>query len=706
MKKSVVSKGRNVKEAVAAARELFENDVHADVDIEIIAAESKGFLGISSRPAVVRLIAKLEEKAKMFIAETEKPEASSEAKGVPQPGLEAEAEQGLAPEPGQEQAVLLVSDASGKVWVKDGRIYCKDAPDKYPIVVPNEGIFFYKNGTRMEKATVIKEEDQLVVETEEKMREPEWDVTLSDDQLEAYLHVVPGYSLRRTLKDREPDYYVELEVSVRKELIPVELEAVMQRLDSLGVKAGLDFESIVRACQSEEEAVFVVARGIHPIPGTHGCFVPFKELEVKNQFKQRTDGTVDFREFQDIPSVERGQVLGLIQPPVQGKPGTSVTGNPVLPEEALPLIVVEGRGVEIVDGIKIVAMEAGQPVMKLDGRYASASIVPILTIPHDVSLKSGNVHYAGGVDVKGSVQDGMLVEAFHGVTIRGNVNMAKICAGHSIHIRHNVITSEIAAGKSNMPAQELNRMLEELLGQLNRMMQAMQQIMSITETKSKAADRNGLAFVINLLCGGKFKTVPRLIIHFCQKIKEEKGTLDKVWPALGEQLVKGFVTPHLSNMNSMKDVQALVKEAGDVYKAYAKDRLDPDCCVSASYVQNSKIYSAGHVEVVGKGVYHSKLYAEGAVRIEGYARGGEIYAGQGIAIREAGSRGGISTRLKVPRNREIIMDRVLEGTVVQIGVRTYTFAQEMEHVTVKLSEGGSSFVFGRSREANGWRVAR
>lgn len=100
------------------------------------------------------------------------------------------------------------------------------------------------------------------------------------------------------------------------------------------------------------------------------------------------------------------------------------------------------------------------------------------------------------------------------------------------------------------------------------------------------------------------------------------------------------------------------------------------------------MYSAGDIHIVGEGVYNSKLYGKGTIQIDGYVRGGEIYAGKGISIREAGSKGGIPTKIQVPKEQSIIINRALEGTVIQIGDRTHTFTLEMHFVRARLNENG------------------
>ena len=684
MGNSVVSKGKNVKEAVRTALEILEAS-SADVDIEIIEPESRGFLGLGGKPAVVRLTVKREKEAAPASPEPiDLLESMIERMELPEAAAFDEAAASRL-----EPVETAPEDLQGKVWVKDGRIHCRNAPDKYPIVIPNEGVKFYKNGERVEKTVVIAEGDRLSAEVRDEIREPGWDIKLNDDQLEAILEVTPGCRIRRKLKDRAPNNYVELDVEERKEPYPVDPEQAMRQAKEMGIVVGLDAEAVTLACGSEEAGSYVIARGVRPTPGMNGFLEPAKETDVKRGPKTRADGSVDFREVQQFPAVERGQVVAYVHPPEPGKAGISVRGKPVWPPEVHPIVVVEGKGVALVDKTVVVATEAGQPLIKLNGRYANVSIVPKLTVPHDVNLKSGNIRFAGAVEVLGTVQDGMTVEALGTVTVEGNANMANIVSGGSVLIRKNAITSDISAGKSSLLMQELNERLGELYEQLERVVRAMQQIMSISAYKASSVSRTGIGPLIKILCDGKFKGLPPLAVSFCNAVKADEKQLDGEWTALAERIYRHLVTPHLSELASIGEVQALAAAAGKLYRSTAVDEADPQCVLKACYLQNSKAYSAGNIHVAGEGAYNSKLYAKGIVHVDGYVRGGELYAGMGATVREAGAKGGIPTKLQAPEGQTIRIDRAMEGVTIQIGTKTHTFSRETERIVARLEKDGS-----------------
>ncbi|WP_186445966.1 FapA family protein [Paenibacillus cremeus] len=684
MSRSIVSKGKNVKEAVDRALNVLGTK-NSGVDIEIIETEYKGIiLGLGSKPAVVRVTLKQLNNAeehpehhlnlvKLLEMEINNIDFTEDSKSEEAVELK--------------QAAAIQEDLHGKVWVREGHIFCKDAPNKYPLVSPAQGVKLYKNNEAVEKTVIVSENDILTVELSDEERAPKWELLLSDNKMEALLKIVPGVRIYRRLKDAAPSNFIQLEVE--EKIIPIMIDSgsMMNEIRAIGIVHGVDYTEIARACTSDEAGTFIIAKGNPPTPGKNGCFLPIKEVTIKKGVMERPDGTVDYREIQEFPSVERGQVLGVIQPPMPGIPGQTTTNEFVPPPEALPLTVQEGRGVVLVeDGTKVVAIEAGQPDIKMIGTTAKISVVPKLVVGTDVSLQSGNVRYIGDVEVLGSVQDGMLVEAQGNILVHGSVFKSKIIAGNSVIIHKNAISSTISAGKSSMLEQELTGILGGVYNQLSQMMVAMHQIMSVSAFKVRTIDRTGLGPLLKILCDGKFKSVPPLIISLCNKIKTGKCELDPEWLSLAELLHQNFITPQASGLRSMYDLEVFLKKVEMVYKSAATEKEAVNCFIKASYLQNCELYSAGDIQIAGNGIYNSKLYAKGMIQLDGYVRGGEIFAEKGVKIREAGTKGGIPTKIQVPKDQTIMINCALEETVIQIGNKTHTFTRETQLVRARLDE--------------------
>ncbi|MDB5053306.1 MAG: hypothetical protein JWM44_1356 [Bacilli bacterium] len=688
MNKYIVSKGKTVKEAVNTALDLL-NAAHSDVDIEIIEPETKGILGIGAKPAVVRVTNRTIQNAANASFD---PVVSLES-------LKNIVESMEFPKENQVPSPVVVarkadeSDLFGKVWVRDGQIFSKDAPDKYPLVSPAKGMNLYQNEVLVEKTVIIGENDILQVELQDDKHDPTWELKISDNKMEAILKVTPGKVIRRKLKDMPPSNNIQLEVDERIIPIMIETGPIMDKLKGMGIVHGVEYSEIARACISEEAGSFIIAKGTPPTPGKHGYFEPVQEVEIKKGVKERSDGTIDYREIQEFPSADRGQLIGIVCPPIPGFPGLAVTNEYVFPPEVYPLSVNAGKGIVLVDGgTKVVATDAGHPEVKIKGQLAKISVIPKLTLGKDVDFQTGNVHFIGDIEVLGSVQDGMTLEAQGNVIIRNNVNMAKITAGNSIIIQNNVITSEITAGKSNLLKAEISQILGELIEQMKQMSNAINQLSTVSAFKVSSFARTGLGPLIKILCDGKFKSFHPLTMTVINKINSGAEGLGGEWLEFGEQMNNAYMKPHISNLQSIEDVVRMIKMAEELYASTQNPEPEENCFIKAGFAHNSQMYSSGNIIIVGQGIYNSKLHAGGFIEVDGFVRGGDIYASKGVRVGEAGAKGGIVTKITVPQSETIKIKAAMADTVIQIGTKTHRFMDLTFNVFARIDEDGQLII--------------
>jgi predicted RNA-binding protein Jag len=702
MEKSIISKGKNVQTAVDTALELLEV-TKRDVNIEIIEIESKGLLGIGSKPAVVRVTVNQAstDPGLTFgssVAGRMTPENTDPLEALHHVVDEWDSSRGnhplstnlyeaFAPPKSMEDGP---NSLLGKAWVLDGQIFCKDAPDQYALIRPSKGMVLYKNEEPVTKTVVINEDDILKVQIEDEIKETTWELKMDESKMQVTLFVTPGFLNRRRLKDHGASQYIELTVEEIKEPSPVEKKSVLAKLKELGVIFGIRFDELAKACETKESGTFVIACGEKPLSGTNGSMLPMYNTDSNSSLhpKERPDGTIDFREIREFPSVKQGQIVGVVKQPEPGKPGKTVTGEMVPPAPVFPATVVEGKGVALVEkGSKVVATEAGQPSIENRGTLFKVSIVPKLTHAKDVNLESGNIHFIGDVEITGSVQDGMLVEAEGNALIHDNVNMAKIRAKSSIIVHHNLISSELTAGKSNLVVTELSQILGDLVEQMKKLVGAIIQISQASAFKMTDFSKTGLGPLMIILLESKFKQFHRLTLSFLEKIEKGKSMLDEPWLEIGERLHKAFIQTHTSELKTVEDLIRLTQQAEELYE-FSMMPDEHSSFIRFDYAHNSLIHCSGDIAAVGQGCYNSKLFAGGVVQVDGFVRGGEIYAGKGAKIGEAGTNGGTFTRISVPRDQSIRIQRVTADTVIQIGTKAHKFTSKTSNVYARLNEEG------------------
>lgn len=677
MGETITSKGKTVKEALDLALTLL-NKKQSEVEIEILKHEEKGFLGIKSKPAVVKVTVKPSESEKI-----------EESKTIDSLILSDEINEYLdSSDSDMDDVEIRDIELEGKVWIIDGKVYCKDAKNMYPLIEPTKDVKVYKNGTLIHSTQVISQTDVIKVEIVNDEIPSTWEIKLSPDMLEAFLVVREGKKISRRLKDKQPSNYVRLEVEEVRTPVVIDAREVLEKLKELQITHGVDYEAISLACAASSEGEILIAKGIPPLSGENGRFHLINNIEVKKQMKERLDGTVDFREIQGFPSVDYGQIIGEVLPPIEGKPGINIKGEVISPEPVHPLQLKVGTGVLLVEDTKVVAIESGQPEVNISGPITTVSVTPKLIFNKDVTLETGNIRYMGAIEINGSIQDGMSVEAKGNIFVTGNTYRAEVLSGKSIIVRNNVIGSNLTAGNRSEIKVELSNLLMELENQLYKMSAAITQLTQIQAFKANSLNITGLGPLVKILCESKFKEFPLLANEIINKIREHSSVLEKEWENFADRLHRDFITIHFSDLKSEEDICDMAAFAESLYKSVHNESDFDNISIRSKFVQNSQLYSSGDIIITGQGVYSSSIYSRKNVIIDGFVRGGQIFGEEHVYINEIDHRAGTKVKVAVSKKGTIKINRASENTTIQVGGQVQTLFNNARNIEAKLDEIG------------------
>lgn len=196
---------------------------------------------------------------------------------------------------------------------------------------------------------------------------------------------------------------------------------------------------------------YLIARGEAPVNGRNASISYLFETEESHiKLKQKSDGSVDFKELNLIQNVVKGQPLARKIPPEAGKDGRTVYGKYIPAKDGSDLQMGLGKNVSITDnGKTVIATTSGQ-VLLLKGKV---TVETVLVIPGDVNASTGNVSGLGTVIVKGNVEDGFQVSAQANIEVNGFVGKSNLQAGGDIVVKRGINGGEgefgkIIAGKS------------------------------------------------------------------------------------------------------------------------------------------------------------------------------------------------------------------------------------------------------------------
>ena len=251
------------------------------------------------------------------------------------------------------------------------------------------------------------------------------------------------------LPELDQDASVEIDISDDKMKVTLDYEParggeeitaeeIENKLKEEGVVQGIKREKLEKIAGSKEEICgAVVAEGEKPEPGEDAALNYHCEIEKENIGTEREDGSINFFDRDLITNVEPGEVLVSREPPVEGEPGKTVTGEVVEPEKPKDVNLPAGKNVRVEDD-KLIAEEEGQVVKKRN----KISVSPVYKVQGDLDLDIGNVDFVGSVVIAGDVQEGFQVKAEDDIEVKGKVFAADLEAGGGIKIHNGFIGKE------------------------------------------------------------------------------------------------------------------------------------------------------------------------------------------------------------------------------------------------------------------------
>lgn len=226
-------------------------------------------------------------------------------------------------------------------------------------------------------------------------------------------------------------------------------EAIIRSLKQQGVLAGIDEQKVNEFVDSPVyNTPYVVAQAVLPVDG-HDAYIAYNfETDPKKlRAKMEDDGSVDYKELNQIQNVVAGQALATKILPERGKGGKTILGRYLEAKNGRDIQVSLGPNTHMdKDGVTILADCDGE-VMLFNGKI---TVEPVKYLDA-VNIKTGNITFLGSVVVKGSVDDGFNVKASGNIEINGSVGNCRIEADGDITIRQGVFGKDegyIKAGKS------------------------------------------------------------------------------------------------------------------------------------------------------------------------------------------------------------------------------------------------------------------
>lgn len=574
--------------------------------------------------------------------------------------------------------------------VQNGQLYIQHHQNgPYPTIVPCQTIKLIVNDQEVKVPIPVTMQDDVRLETVKEHKDGEWAVTISHDNLEAILSVRPATVIHRTVKDLPAAARLQLEALEQQDFFPaLTLNELMQELSRLGIKHGIDVEACSHGVKSCVEEDIVIARGVPATPGKDGRVELLFSSDVKIAVQIGEEEAVDFRKKFVFTSVTSGETLAVKHLPGFGQPGTGVKGEVITPPAAKEIHLSAGEGVELTQDKKMaLATRPGRPVARHSPSLVKVSVMPELVYSGDVGLASGNIAFKGDVIISGNVDEGISVEAGGNVKIGGLVSGVRIQATGTVLIRQNIVMSTVIAGGPSVHMQELLPQLKIISSDLQELILALKQLTHQLTQKQKNVQPE-IGPLLKLLLEGKFQQLLTNAVAF-------RKLIDNVPPGLVDgELVSFFkelerITFHSTLMvRHIHEIEELAYQISELEQSFNPIHFH-DSDVVANNILNSTVVASGNIRVVGAGAYNSRLQADKEVHVDGVFRGGEIYARQGVFVKELGSKGGSSTNIRVDSNAIVTVNLAYENSMVMLGSQVYRFDGIEKNVCLSLDREGN-----------------
>ncbi|MHB9093635.1 MAG: flagellar assembly protein A [Eubacteriales bacterium] len=662
----VIKEGKTVKEAInKALRSLSISETQAN--IKILSEGRHGFLGLGARPARVKVSIKEEVVAELKLKDilidlnlSDKPLGKHESPKV--------LDLARVNDDKQDSPSEVLEKKLGTAEIKNGSLIITNPVNetRYAAIKPDKNVKFTVNGETVSAETCVTAEDEIEIEMLEDEVVSSLDLRISNNKMKADLRLVSQFGARYRLRDQAPANKLVLQTELDGITEPPEvtLEQVKAFLEEKNVVKGIVEEAILNVIHHpNSKDTFTVATGLEPVDGVNG-YIRYPFLESMDVSEE--DSHFDRNK---LISVSPGEVVAIKVPPQEGQDGWTVTGDVLAAKPPTDCDIFIKTGCEIVeDGQKVIATIFGRPVIETVTNKSVFYVDPIYVVK-EVNLTTGNIKFAGDVEVKGDVRDGCTVEADGNIQVMGDVSRATLKAGASVVLNKMVLGSTIIAGG----CAALYSSILPLLKQIRDLLKTIHVEAKQVKAKSglNASDKQAVSdgMVVQLMIDSKYRSIPKAVEELLNTVHGSNVSVHEEVLNFVESLHKnlcGLGAVRIQSIDFLEELYRVLEEVIKMVKTLMR-RAD---YTKVRYIQNCSLLSSGDVIVEGQGCYISSIRAGGDVIVcgkPGVARGVKIVAEGNIIVNDLGSDFETQTSVRTGDGGKVTAELIHPDVLIQIG---------------------------------------
>jgi hypothetical protein len=583
----------------------------------------------------------------------------------------------------EKEAHPLLSPQDGYIECRNGYICVTDAQKsgRQPALLPSPNMDIFVDGKKISTKTVVTSRSVI---TWKVVHPLPYRIIISEDKLTVFLQLDYSFGKKYVLQDSEPRNiacFSYREIDAEYDVNAV-CSLIVNDLFAQGIKAKIDTTVIYQELQNPTYKKVAVACGTPAVPSQDGR-IELYFSKTTEKVLQDVGGRVDFRNHTRIPTVEAGETIARIFPPVPGVEGCDVFGHTLFPKNARRVEARARKHVEITEDGRVIAKRGGRPTVV--GRQVKYfEILPSHYIEGDVDIKTGNIFFSGDVIVTGDVKENMRVEALGDVHVYGNVFSSTIIATGNVYIKGTVFNSALYGGHHGVFYIQIYMVLQNIYTDIEQIKYAMQQLQQQVKI-------NGLSFsygrMLSLLLEKRFASTRENISRFqaiLHEIKKAENLSMELY-LLSRQLFT-LSKPHeiqeVESEQLLHSIQYGVKEVIQRIEMMVHEQSD----VVLKSGQLTTIKTNGTIHVTGQGLINCTVFAGKDClfhKEHSALRGGRMEASGQILLHEAGSRHGDSPILMAGKK---VRAYKIWGAKIWIGKRMKLLTDPVERVEFTLTE--------------------
>lgn len=215
--------------------------------------------------------------------------------------------------------------------------------------------------------------------------------------------------------------YVRIDLTDKEAVISC--DDIISYVKEQSIVYGIREQEIREYCEKREfSKELLAASGLPPVDGEDARVVFDVEISKEKSFTEREDGSIDFRNFNNMTSVEKDDVICHIIPAGEGQDGIDVYGGSISYTPGKAAYFSNGKNTYISDdGSKLHSGADGCVKLMKDKIF----VEDVYTVDN-IDNKTGNIDFNGNVIVRGDVREGFTVKARGDIKVHGMVEGARL----------------------------------------------------------------------------------------------------------------------------------------------------------------------------------------------------------------------------------------------------------------------------------------